>query len=375
MNPRSSFIFSSEMVSKTASMAALLLWTALWLACVDLALNLTFAYPSDPKQVKIPTLQQYFEYGRSSEGKLRRMTRTDRTKTAPITLAGWYKPLAVNETGDATAPNVMTIYGMSHANLLGDAVARTGKAWKVRRITAPGGPLNWAYGAFLRDTDKSKGKVVVLAIMSVGVPALTSTTSATFSPDLQIPYTYDRFVLTGESIKRIAPPYESFEDYTATLYSPGKWRDYLQFLSLYDDYYDPLIFTESVFDYSALLRLLRRAFIQHSRQGAHTTALGRTNFNPDSEAVRLANAIVEQFAADARAAGLLPVLYVVDNAGYSDTLYRALQPSIAKSAILVLDSNMVASANEPRNYLPDSHFTPDVDDRLARRLIELIEGR
>ena len=44
MNPRSLFIFSSEMVSKTASMAALLLWTALWLACVDLALNLTFAY-------------------------------------------------------------------------------------------------------------------------------------------------------------------------------------------------------------------------------------------------------------------------------------------------------------------------------------------
>ena len=39
-----------------------------------------------------------------------------------------------------------------------------------------------------------------------------------------------------------------------------------------------------------------------------------------------------------------------------------------------LNSAEVAPSNDPRNYLPDSHFTDIVDDRLAAALVRLIEA-
>ena len=62
---------------------------------VLLLINILFAYPSDPKVTNPSRLRLYFEYGRSTEGQLSRMTRADRTRTAPITLSGWYDPLEV----------------------------------------------------------------------------------------------------------------------------------------------------------------------------------------------------------------------------------------------------------------------------------------
>src|ERR1700690_2187759 len=86
----------------------------LGLAFIDLFINVAFAYPSDPKTVDPPRLRLFFEYGRSVEAKLARMTRADPSQTAPIPLSGWYEPLAVGEPSVAAAKPVVTFYGMSH---------------------------------------------------------------------------------------------------------------------------------------------------------------------------------------------------------------------------------------------------------------------
>src|SRR5260370_33052616 len=72
-------------------------WVLVGLIVIDLLIDFLLAYPSDTKVTAPPRLQAYFEYGRSIEGQLSRMTRADRSQTALITLAGWYDPLQIEE--------------------------------------------------------------------------------------------------------------------------------------------------------------------------------------------------------------------------------------------------------------------------------------
>src|SRR6185437_6243503 len=86
-------------------------WSVLCLLMLDVAINLLFAYPDDPKNLKPGGPALYFDYGRSMEGRLRRATRSDPSQTAPITLAGWYRPLTAVERPAKPGSAEVTIYG------------------------------------------------------------------------------------------------------------------------------------------------------------------------------------------------------------------------------------------------------------------------
>src|SRR5882724_1498450 len=127
MSQLSSFISSSSIwnVRRVGSALKVPLWICVSLVVIDVLINIVFAYPSDPKVTNPSRLRLYFEYGRSTEGQLSRMTRADRTQTAPITLSGWYDPLEVQEYPAESQNPIVTIYGMSHAIRLGRALGRT----------------------------------------------------------------------------------------------------------------------------------------------------------------------------------------------------------------------------------------------------------
>src|SRR5882757_3506272 len=127
MSQLSSFISNSSTssVRRIGSALKVPLWVCIGLAVIDVLINIVFAYPSDPRVTNPSRLRLYFEYGRSTEGQLSRMTRADRTQTAPITLSGWYDPLEVGEFPSKSPSSSVTIYGMSHAVRLGAALGRT----------------------------------------------------------------------------------------------------------------------------------------------------------------------------------------------------------------------------------------------------------
>src|SRR5579863_1456423 len=103
MNQLNSFISNSEDTLRRLGAAIYVaVWIFIGLVAIDVSINLLFAYPSDPKVTNPSRLQSYFEYGRSVEGQLSRLTRTDRSQTAPITLSGWYDPIVVE--GLAASP-------------------------------------------------------------------------------------------------------------------------------------------------------------------------------------------------------------------------------------------------------------------------------
>src|ERR1700728_3625821 len=199
-------------------------WILAGLVVIDISINVLLAYPSDPKVINPSQLRLYFEYGRSTEGQLARMTRPDRSKTAPITLPGWYDSLDITEFPEKSPNSTVTIYGMSHAVRLGQALERTSARLTPRMVGAPGAPTNWSYGAYIRDRGGNKSRAVVLAIMSYSLPMITTLSAMTWSFDLPMPYTTDRFYVMDDQLSVLHPPFTSFEGYVDAFYDSAKWQ-------------------------------------------------------------------------------------------------------------------------------------------------------
>ena len=302
------------------------------------------------------------------------MTRADQSQTAPITLAGWYDPLQVNEFPSTSQDLIVTIYGMSHAMRLGLALRRISDGFIPRLVGAPGAPANWSYGAYLRDRGGGKSRAVVLSFMSTTLAMTTTLSAMTWSYDLPMPYTSDRFYFNGHDLDVVHPPYDSFQQYVATFYDPIKWPAALNVFAKSDTMYDYFMMDGNILDHSSLFRLVRRAYGQRLVRSARKAVLDETGFQPDSEQVKIAQGMIHAFAIQARSDGMIPVIFLVNNFGYSDFLYRALSPTLHADNIPYLSSHTIASPDDPRGYLPDSHFTDAVDNKLARALIEVIES-
>lgn len=375
MRQLSSFIFNSDRTKPARLSTALFLgaWIVVGLGLFDTFINVVFSYPSDPKVLNPSQLQSYFDYGRSQEGKLRRMTRPDRAQTAPITLAGWYSPLEIGEPAANEKRQIVTFYGMSHAVRLANALGRVSDRFVSRIVGAPGATANWAYGAYLRDRGGGKSRAVVLAFMSGNLPMINTMSAMTWNTDFAMPYTADQFLLENDGLKVIHPPYDAFDEYVRTLNDRKKWRQALRVFARYNSFYDPFIIRSSILDHSALFRLFRRAYAARTIRRASHAALDHTGFNPNSNEVKVAQKIVREFALRARSDGMIPVIYVVNLYGDSDYMFQALKPALEQDKIPYLNSATIASPNDPRKYLRDSHFTDEVDNELARALANIID--
>jgi hypothetical protein len=375
MNRLNSFIFSSDRSSPLPIGEAMRVgaWVFIGLVTIDVMINLVFAYPTDPNITNPSQFKAYFDYGRSVEGKLRRMTRADKLQTAPITLAGWYDPLQVEENPTTPQKPIVTFYGMSHAVRLAFALGRVSDRFTPRIVGAPGATANWAYGAYLRDRGGGKSRAVVLALMTANLPMITTMSPMTWNIDAPMPYTADRFYVENAQLRVIHPPYTSFAQYVETFYNPSKWSAALDLFAKNDSMYNSLIMRASIFDHSSLYRLVRRAYGQRFIRNVRRASIDQTGFRSDSEQITVARMMVHEFAAQARNDGMIPVIFLVNNLGYSDYLFQALTLTLNADKIPYVSSHSVVSPNDPRGYLPDSHFTDQVDEDLARVLVKLID--
>jgi hypothetical protein len=373
MSLLSLFTSSSEPPLTRGRAVLLGLCTLAGLAAIDAVVNLAFAYPDDPKVTQVDQVTAYFEYGRSIEGKLARITRVDPAETAPITLAGWYQPLTSRMIGGEKAGPVVTFYGMSHSVRLAEALARTTNRYESRSVGAPGATVNWSYGAFQRDKQPSGGKVAVLSLMTANAPMVTTMTAMTWNSAFPMPYTADRYRLQRSELRAVPLPFESFPAYVAAFKDPQRWAGAREAFEANDSYYNEVMFRASVLDRSASFRLIRRAYGLHLERTGRARVMDQKQFRPGTEEVALLNAIVRSFAHRARSKGVVPVVYIVNNYGYSTMLYDALADTLANCGIPYLSSHTVVSPSDPRGYLPDSHFTDSNDDRMARALESVID--
>jgi dienelactone hydrolase len=76
------------------------------------------------------------------------------------------------------------------------------------------------------------------------------------------------------------------------------------------------------------------------------------------------------FVQQVRARGQRPVVILLQDRGSgTDSLARMIGPSLVRAGAIVIRSDLIANPNDPRNFLPDGHFTPEVDRAIARKLL------
>lgn len=353
-------------------------WIVFYLALLDLGANLFAGYPADPRDISPTRLQQYFEYGRSVEGKLDRMTRGTDEESAPILTAGWLRGAerqAEPGVDDGRGKPTVTFFGMSHAQILATEMARQDTAVAVRFRTAPGATPIWAYTAYLYDRERRRSDVAVLAVMTNTIPLVSTTAGTTMYFDGAYPYTWPRYRLEHGALRSIDPPFMSLEEYRQYFFDETRWRAYTSWLAENDKYYDPLLFRRTILDRSSLVRLLRRSYALSSRAAKQSDVYDeQAGFRVLSEEVAVLEAVVTEFGRLARGDGSIPVVFVVNNLQTSDRAFRLLHPVLSRDRIPFLSSHEICPPNDPRNYLPDSHFEETKNRLLAQAMADLIEG-
>jgi hypothetical protein len=360
---------------KKAKLTAIIAWVTGYLLLMDMGINIVLPYPQDPRIISPSELAQFFEYGRSVEGKLARMTRRTDEESAPILRTGWIEAprvRTVSKGPEAGYPTI-SVYGMSHSVHLANDMAKLDPSVTVRSFGAPGAVPSWAYSAYLSDRRQFHSDVVVLAVMTIGIPFISTTSGSTNHFDTVWPYTYPRLVLRDGRLDSRRPPFMSLEGYRSYFFDPDKWATYVNWLEENDPYYDPALYRKTVFDKSSLVRMLRRAYAHASRRKKEARVYDeRRGFNPEADEVRILLAIVESFADEARREGSIPVVYIVNNLFTGRRLFELLEPTLASNAIPCLSSHTVCDPDDPRNYLPDTHFTPQRNAEMAGAVLALI---
>jgi hypothetical protein len=200
------------------------------------------------------------------------------------------------------------------------------REWKAASATG-----NWAYDAYLRDRGGKKSYTAVLAFMSANLAMIKTSSPMTWDIGLPMPHTADSFDFDGNQLHVIHPPYTSFEQYVNTFYNTSKWSDALNFFGKYDTMYNSFIMRANILDHSSLFRLIRRAYGQRFVRNARRAVLDEEGFRSDSEQVEIGQHIIHEFALQARSEGMIPVIFLVNNLGYSDYLFRALAPVLRSS--------------------------------------------
>jgi hypothetical protein len=355
----------------------ILFWIVSYLGGIDIAINYFAQFPEDPQTNPPSFLQSYFEYGRSVEGKLDRMTKHEEGKSAGILGYGWledrgYERLPKKAGGNQT---LVAVYGMSHAKLLAEALTKVDNTYVIREITAPGAPANWSFAAYEKDRGHHEAKVVILGIMTDNVPYLSSTAGTTSYFDMSHPYTFPRCSFEGGQLKQTWPPFFTGEEFREYFFSAKKWGEYRDWLKKNDKFYDAFLFRRSVTDVSALLRVLRRAYSETVKQKKIGDVYTREGFVLNSEEVVTLRAVVREFGRSVREKNGLAIVYIVNNEGRSDHLYKALKPILDADRIAYLSTHIICPPDDPRVYNGvNSHFTPAKDEELAREMIKIIKG-
>jgi hypothetical protein len=345
------------------------------LVALDVAINVLFPYPTDPLNTSPGAMQLYFDYGRSIEGKVvRQMGATDDT-TAPIARVGWLD--AHLGQGEAVRPAsgkevLVAIYGMSFAERVGKAMERVDPNITLRMIAGPSAPPNYSFAAYEADRGHHQANVAILGILASSVKGMGAMTGMTWGAEVPAPYMFPKYKLENGELQPIKPKIQSLSQFRTALSNPQQRDALVDQLRANDQFFDSFVFEKNLLDSSAIVRMLRRAWAKSHQDSITSQIYTPTGFNPNWEQVPVLKRMVEEFAASAKQDGKLPIVLLFNDQGYDDHLYQLLKPTLEQNKIPFVSSHEIAPATDRSNFVPDGHFIPTVDERMAEKVLALV---
>jgi hypothetical protein len=346
----------------------------LFLIGMDATVNVLFPYPKDPQTIP-SSLERYFEYGRSVEGKLPRIVGPTDETTLPVAAAGWLNPDDWNQ--QPTAPDdeegiLLAVYGMSFAADLGEWLCAHDERISMRFVGGPAAPPNFVYAAYTLDRDHHEAQAAVFAIMASSLRGMNTLTGMTVNFEQPFPFTYPIYTVSNDALEAEWPRIQSLPDLRAAMQSAAEWNLFVDQLAAHDAYYSPVLFKSTPLDHSAIVRMLRRAWAQRRNLRIIHSLHGPDGFDPSQPYVPALEAMIVEFAKTCKEDGIVPIVYLVNDRGYSDHLFALLQPVLDAHEIPYLSSHVFANPDNPANYIGDGHFTESANDHIGEAFHALL---
>lgn len=353
-------------------------WTLAWLLLLDVATHL--AVRRYALHHPDATLVRYFEYGRSIEAKLDHATSLPPTAPDAVILsAGWLDPADWKDLPrqpPAGTDKLVAVYGQSFAfNVTRTAMQIDGHL-ALRAIGGPAAPPDHSYAAYLADADNSGADTVVFGILASSVPRMGSMTGMDWTFEHPAPFTFPHYRLQGGRLVAEAPVFQTQQAFRdAFARRVGPWQDFKRQLARNDRGFDPLTFDRTWLDKSEIALLLRRGWAAHGQDydaGVYDPARG---FDPGSEPIQVLKAMLLDLQARTAARGQRLIVLLEQDQGFGDSLNRALGPTLARAGVETLSTHTLFSADDPRNFQADGHYTEQANELFARQLQRLLRSR
>ena len=352
-------------------------WIALWILLLDVAANWLFPLPEQTGQTP-NALTRYFHYGRSIEGKLDRFVGDTVETSDPIIASGWLDPRQWESL--PTKPQegndlLFASYGMSFTSDVSDALIALDKDITLRSIGGPSSPPNHSFAAYLADDEGRNADVVMFGILASSVKRLGSLSGTSWTYEHPAPYTYPYYWLNAQGqLEAVDPVIDTAEEFVAAYRQKDEnWQQLRAQMQRYDRTFDALVFNRNFSDRSALMRLLRRGWANHVRSRNETEIFTPgQGFDTEAAEIQTLKAILSEFVSTAKDNGQTPIILLLQDQGYEDSLYRALGSHINSLDTLMLSTHSIAPAEDPTNFIEDGHFTPAANRKIAQELQALI---
>lgn len=351
-----------------------------WLLLIDVGINVLF-----PRSLNMDEssgkLAQYFDYGRSIEGKLDRMVGPDVERSALIVDSGWIDPESWRELPQSPQGDddlLLANYGMSFSTQVSEAMAKLDGGVTVRSVGGPSAPPNHSFAAFGADVEgRRQADVVMIGVLASSVKRMRSISGMNWTYEFPNPYTYPYYsVSQDDELVVVEPAISSADEFVGAFNRrDGEWQRLQAQLMEYDSAFDPFVFYTNWMDRSAVVRLVRRGWAERARSLSEQSLFSAEDgFNAEAPEIVTLKRLLSEFTDEVRAAEQVPVVLLLNDRGYDDSLYEVLAEHVEGLDALVLSTHAIAPADDPKNFIVDGHFTDEANRKIALELQRMIRA-
>jgi len=347
-----------------------------WLLVIDLALGQLGQY-AQARGGGLLSIGRYLEYGRSTEGKLQQILGPAGDREDAVVKAGWLDPTQWGHLPRQPEPGrtLLMVYGQSFAVQIGQAMVEADRRYMLRNIGAPAAPLSYALKAYELDRARAPG-VVLVGVLASSLTRSCARSGLALSFEGVAPYTFPCYRLNGTELVEVPPPFWTQAEFRQSFVRrDAKWQEMVAWLKANDPVISDLTFDANLLDRSALIRLARRGWVASRfdalKLGGHQTVM------PEAfqQQVPASIEMFRRMQSLARERGDKLVVALIHDQGYPEVLTELFAEPLRSMGVTVLDTTEVVSTKDPVNFLKDGHFTPQANQKLAAKALELTASR
>ncbi|WP_306752827.1 hypothetical protein [Paracoccus actinidiae] len=344
-----------------------------FLLLMDLGVAAVLGFAQD--RGAVPSLQRYFEYGRSVPGKLDRwIDNPDLPEN--LFKVGWISDTAAQSeqlfASENPAPGTLRGYGMSFLAQMMQSAGEQDPALRIDLHGGPAAPPNLAYALFLNDRpNRRSGDVADLAILSSSLPAMAALSNRSWAFEQPAPTTYPVFWPDRNGgLQAIEPLVTTAGQERALRQDPVAAAAWQAQLAQQDAFYSPVSFGYQILDHSPFLRLVRRSWAMQMIASREAKILDGSAGYPLAEVLQT---MVAEFSRIAREDGQVPVVYLIQGRDPGDAnVLKLVRPVLQDHRIPYLATEDLADPRNPANYVADGHFKAPVNQAFGAAFRQLL---